>query len=467
MAHAATDPIPQGDEVVPFLNEWKRKLKGQEILALKERTDFHGEAVCFLPDPNQDEKIVDARDIFNLDTIPSQDAVKKAGEMVQIAHANPLNKNKDLSEGCLLFTSLGQVARRGLFLLQLKHTIINFASNLRSMLEWLDKVAKYDKAWETFRNILCDTTGILTHTFEPHCSVSPDINHLFSFIGERWLTGEAIDATLDMFSVQYSLVEGFVFLPTHIPAQWEQGRYDYVWTFRRDRVRWLMERAQQNLTAKAFTVMNTGDHWAPLCIDFTQKSILFGDSLDDGRPRLGPKRLGHVQRWLSSCDVDVESWNITEDKIQRLDVPLQPRGRSGSCGVIALNSIERGIDPSVERWSHGKSAHHRLRYLALLTRPYKVLPIQDIQGKTFKTSLQTQAIRDKAVTKTFSSQMQDTRDKEVFPLTANSQMDIDQTDSGEEDAAKEHCGQQEQEADQISVRSCNDFLQEPFPRTKT
>ncbi|KAF9929274.1 hypothetical protein BGZ65_005870 [Modicella reniformis] len=447
MAHTATDPILVEDEVDPFIDEWETNLTGQEILALKKRTTTFASEALFLSDPIQNMPIVDAHNIFSLDAIPSQGDVKKADEL-RLALKDPCNRNK----GYLVFMNL-QVTCGGFRLLQLKHTIINFARNLGFMLDWLDQVAKHDKAWEPFRNVLCDTTGILTHIFKPHHSVSHAIDPLFSFIGERWLTGEAVDATLDMFSVQYSLVGGFVFLPTNIPFYWETGRDDHAWTYGRDRIHELMERARRNLTAKAFTVMNTGDHWAPLCIDFTQKSILFGDSLDDGRQRLDREGLGHVQRWLSSCDVNIVSWNITEDKIQRLDVPLQPRGRSGSCGVIALNSIERGIDPSVERWSHEKSAYHRLRYLALLTRPFEepltrpfeALKIHDTQDKSSKTSLQAQA-----------TQMQDVRDKEDIPLPANSQMGADQT-GREKDVAKGHCGQVEdyEDYDQISVRPCN------------
>ncbi|KAK3820323.1 MAG: hypothetical protein J3Q66DRAFT_336825 [Benniella sp.] len=175
-----------------------------------------------------------------------------------------------------------------------------------------------------------------------------------------------------MFTVKYQIDEGFSFLETHIPAHWGHHGKEYAWTSGRKHVRRLMERAQQGLEAKVFTVMNIGDHWAPLCDDFTRRSISFDDSLDDGRtPRLCSRRLDHIKRWLSSCNVDVAIWGITQNKVQRLDVPRQPWG-SGSCRVIALNTIERMINPSTERWSPERSAYHRLRYLELLTRPFEV-----------------------------------------------------------------------------------------------
>lgn len=62
---------------------------------------------------------------------------------------------------------------------------------------------------------MCDllqTMGILTHIFTPHRTVSIDVNHLFSLVDERWLTGEVIDATLDMF---------FMGAPRHADLDWE------------------------------------------------------------------------------------------------------------------------------------------------------------------------------------------------------------------------------------------------------
>ncbi|KAK3816258.1 MAG: hypothetical protein J3Q66DRAFT_440711 [Benniella sp.] len=344
MARTAIVPIPVTDEDDLFIDQWKRGLTGQDTFDLEKRTAFNEEeALCFLPDPIQDAEAIHALDIFHLDSIPSRAAVMKAGDMLQNAHVDPVNKNKDLT--------------------------------------------KHDKDWEAFRDVLRNTSCILDYTFKPYHTVTPDIKHLFSFIGERWLTGEAIDVTMDMLSVHE---EGFLFLPTHISSQWGQTGYDYVWTFRKREIQRLMERSP---TEPAGEGIRGGEHWQSLgCVVYrpSQKSILFGDSLDDGkRPRLGSQRLGYVVRWLSSCGVDIKSWNITENKIQRFDVLLPPRGKSVSCGVIALNSIERGINPSVECWSHETSAYHRLRYLALLTRPFEELHIEDTQDKMFMKSLET------------------------------------------------------------------------------
>lgn len=99
MASTAVVPILVTDE--DDIDQWKSRLTGQDTLDLEKRTAFNEEVpICFLPDPIQDAQTIHALDIFHLDSIPSRAAVMKAGDMLQNAHNDPVNNNKDLSKGC-------------------------------------------------------------------------------------------------------------------------------------------------------------------------------------------------------------------------------------------------------------------------------------------------------------------------------------------------------------------------------
>lgn len=74
---------------------------------------------------------------------------------------------------------------------------------------------------------------------------------------------------------------------------------------------------------------------------------------------------------LDTGFVDVARWN---EDVERLDVPQRPKGQSESL-------LERCLDASVEKWSRQRSAYHRLRYMALITRPFKVASAQRIQRR--------------------------------------------------------------------------------------
>jgi hypothetical protein len=353
----------QDNEVELFGNAWKSIATGREVLALK-TSSIQGEPLRFVHEPVEGVSIVNAHDIH----IPSLRAITDAEKMIQDAHSHPDNNKADLSKGCVLFPGLGQVSYPTILALRRRHNIVRSAQNIQAMLDWLTGVTTHDKAWDAFRAELLDSPGILGRKYSPHWTVSIHMDHLFTLVKEQWLTGDVIDSVMGMFKVQYNHInQGFIFIPTHIPTLWAQGD-ELDWE--KELVEGLIERAKENLEAKAFTVIYFGQHWGPLCIDFTRTTICFGDSLDDGQnSRLGNDRHDHIKRWLSSCGVNVGRWSTA---VQRLDVPQQPRGASGSCGVIALNTIERQIDPLVERWTHKMSAAHRLRYLALLTRPYEI-----------------------------------------------------------------------------------------------
>ncbi|KAF9981123.1 hypothetical protein BGZ65_004300, partial [Modicella reniformis] len=309
----------------------------------------------------QEQKVFDNPDILEHDKIPLRRNVSEAGAII---HKARLEQRREGLERWVLFEDFGLVTPSGFLMMQRIHNVIEFARNLQLMIEWLDKKFKGDANSSAFRQVLLQERGIMKHTFFPHQKVHIAIDHLFTLRNEEWLNGEILDSVMDMFSVQYSYRGNFIFIPTHVISAWPMILKDNsMWEWGKEQVQKLVTDQE----AKAFAIEITSNHWGALCIDFTKKVILFGDSLDGGvNSRLGDETLKNVRHWLHCCGVDVASWSK-----KRFDVAQQPRGLSGSCGIIALNSIERCIDPSVERWSHQRSAYHRFRYLMLLTRPYK------------------------------------------------------------------------------------------------
>ncbi|KAF9368664.1 hypothetical protein BGX21_006436 [Mortierella sp. AD011] len=85
--------------------------------------------------------------------------------------------------------------------------------------------------------------------------------------------------------------------------------------------------------------------------------------MDSGVQMIPNKVRKAILFWLQHIGEDIQCWNTT---VQHLCVPQQASG-SGSCGVIALNTVEHTINPATERWTNARSAYHRIRYLQYIT----------------------------------------------------------------------------------------------------
>jgi hypothetical protein len=118
--------------------------------------------------------------------------------------------------------------------------------------------------------------------------------------------------------------------------------------------------AMEGESIKAFAVANMGGHWGAVCVDFVEKRILFGHSLDRGDlPSRATSEFRATDYWLKECGVSTERWTYG-----RFNVAQQ--SGSGSCGINAANAIERSLEPSVDLWTGEKSRFHRMRFLKLL-----------------------------------------------------------------------------------------------------
>ena len=128
---------------------------------------------------------------------------------------------------------------------------------------------------------------------------------------------------------------------------------------------WKKDQIKAGLVEKVVMVVYMSSHWGVIEVDFTRCKISFGDSLSRAVPY---ESVNAVREWISRCGVDVEQW---DRGVSKLWVSQQPPG-SGSCAVNALNAVETCVNPAVERWTHARSAHHRMRLLQLVTGYTKV-----------------------------------------------------------------------------------------------
>jgi len=359
------DDIPQGRSNAPYEKAWMEALTGQQILTMMLPDPVDAKAEKLVLQQVQGCKVFSINDILECKVIPSSNDIGDA--MLAMERDGKLSRGPH--EGWILFKGFGLVTLPGVLTMKRIHRVIAFARNLRLLDRWLTREVEAASDEWTHRNLF-QTPGIMHHDFSPCIPVSTNINDLFTLRDEEWLTGSLLESVTDMFIIQHGNTSQFMILPTHVPSSWSNTKDDKdpCWRFRERDVAELLTCAQTRPDVRIFAIVNTGAHWGVLCVNLTSKTIQFGDSLDRGmKPRLGDSMLKHVRRWLRFCHVEAAGWEF-----KHLDVPQQPTGQSGSCGITALNTIERCLDPTVERWVHRRSAYHRLRYLALLTRPFHV-----------------------------------------------------------------------------------------------
>ncbi|KAF9997015.1 hypothetical protein BGZ80_007107, partial [Entomortierella chlamydospora] len=175
--------------------------------------------------------------------------------------------------------------------------------------------------------------------------------HLLTVCHEEWLQDDAIKAILYFFSRCYGHGTKNLFVP---PAYTDDGR-----SFEPDQK-----------TEKIFSIVDMGQHWGTVCFDLKNCQISFGDSLNQPIP------MNAVEKILDSIPLrvpgsrDFFKWNRALRRIQTFSVPRQYD--SFSCGILAVNAIERDLNRHVE-WDEYSPEYHRIRFLRLLTGYTEIL----------------------------------------------------------------------------------------------
>ncbi|KAF9364907.1 hypothetical protein BGX34_012149 [Mortierella sp. NVP85] len=270
------------------------------------------------------------------DSVPSLEEVNKA-------HADLEGKPDAVG---VWFSYFGYVPRESLRRLRHKCKVFDLADRMRRLKQWLQE------NHAAIRNDFMD--DILRPKANGWILDFGRLGEIMCLMDEGYLGAPVIETLINKFQTCYW--NKVCILPGVLTIQ----NTDHRMSFPRSDD-WHDIRMGRKTKVFAIVCMPP-DHWGLLCFDFSRREISFGDSMDQGFVRLTEdvkSAILTVVRWSRDAEVMDGAWS---PDIARLNVPQQPHG-SGSGGVIALNTIECSINPSVEPWTHSRSAYHRIRYL--------------------------------------------------------------------------------------------------------
>ncbi|KAF9965463.1 hypothetical protein BGZ73_001424, partial [Actinomortierella ambigua] len=213
---------------------------------------------------------------------------------------------------------------------------IDVARQLGGMIKWLDRkgtdMSIFREELKTqllhFKRPMCDT-------FQSYYGANLSVREAFTFRGETWLDDETILKLLKMLEATHgrqAYLQMFIIPPLQIELHTTfvdrpDSECPVPWTSGREKLKDLTTFADLNPDNRAFvfTVANTGNHWAALCIDIRRRKLLFGHSLDREKLERRDNLFRAAYRWLRTCGVAVTNWDV-----ERFPVEQQPSG-SGSC----------------------------------------------------------------------------------------------------------------------------------------
>ncbi|KAK3826003.1 MAG: hypothetical protein J3Q66DRAFT_396904 [Benniella sp.] len=255
-----------------------------------------------------------------------------------------------------VFSCYGYVARDNLPHLWRLCTLFDLADRMRSLERWLQ-----DNQAAICNGFMDD---LLKSEAKDWKLSSWGLKEAMCLVDEGHLSARVIATLLE--EIQMCYKDKVLCIPPHFLTNWDPDRrtdtsnyWEHIMAMRLVSFR--------KKTTKAFAVVRIHpNHWGLLCVDFTRREFSFGDSMDQGVVRLTEdvkSTICKIVRWLRQAGLMDSPW---PSDIARLNVPQQPHD-SGSSGVIALNTIECFGDPSIEPWTHLRSAYHRIRYLQVVS----------------------------------------------------------------------------------------------------
>ncbi|KAF9273569.1 hypothetical protein BGZ88_003673 [Linnemannia elongata] len=215
---------------------------------------------------------------------------------------------------------------------------------LHQMIQWLDNNSReYDRRFAAdVKDSLLNTKGLTNKSFEITAfKFHFYIGSALTLSEEEYLDDNAIAVLLRNLQSRHSnggrnrFIQDFLrqaIESTERPTQETVGSFQWDW---------MKKDISSNSVDRAFGIYNSRRHWFVVCIDFQQRQVFEGDSLNWGMPV-------HVRQaivqWLVSVLPDSDDSSIPMDRLEgwtfhKLDMPQQG-GDSGSCGIVAANAIE-------------------------------------------------------------------------------------------------------------------------------
>ncbi|KAG0078786.1 hypothetical protein BGZ93_003344, partial [Podila epicladia] len=326
-----------------YSNHWQLLQTGEMLLRTPlPRIIEHVRVTVISNAPPPKERIFETK-VAALKTIPSKAIALKAVSMLRTRE-----ETSDAAWG-ISVSGIGNFTPSAAKLLPTAAQTKLFVDNLKEMLGWINN--RSDVAFiDWFRCILLDTPGVIAKTFQPTASAPLGISSVLDLHGEIHIDDEIVRVVMELFSDSYGMDDRYMFIP---PVQVELWKGNLGKDWRKSKVK-------SGRVQKAFSVVHMPGHWGAIEVDFVKRIISFGDSLSYPVPN---NTIEAVRDWIQCCRGDMDQWS---SHVEQFAVPRQPAS-SGSCAVNAINAVEMSVNPRTERWTHLKSAHHRLRLLKLVT----------------------------------------------------------------------------------------------------
>ncbi|KAK3804993.1 MAG: hypothetical protein J3R72DRAFT_508360, partial [Linnemannia gamsii] len=241
---------------------------------------------------------------------------------------------------------------------------------LHQMIKWLDNNSReYDRQFAAnVKDRLLTTVGLTNKSFEITAfKYEFYIGSALTLSEEEWLDDSVIAVLLRNLQSRHSNGGRNRFIQDFLRQAIESMEWptqEMVGSFQWD---WMKNDISSNAVDRAFGIYNSKGHWFVVCIDFQQRQVFEGDSLNWGMP-------DHVRQaiiqWLVSALPDSGDSFVPMNRLEgwtfhKLDMPRQG-GDSGSCGIVAANAIECILDPKAAPWTRQKRVSFRLRLLRMM-----------------------------------------------------------------------------------------------------
>ena len=351
MSHSTPVMVP---EATPN-NDWLPQYMASDLLALS--LPARSDAALFesLQTHRGKGRVINDDGILTLRRLPSVGAILKAKQ--ELSNSDFKGDGHEF----VVFSQLGTMSREGLRRLDIRSTLINFAAELQEGVEWLFSFEQEEEyqAWLTER-VLGNNTNTMNHIFRPagESGAAIKMPALLTLAEENYLNDKVIQGVMQVFNAD-SRGRFLYLMPLRL-----QGMIDHIndevyvgWDYCKEPI-------QTGTIEAAYALVHmNGNHWGLACINFFERRVYFGDSMDNGQRRLPLDAEQAIWKWLSRVTHRSNTWIRN---VLHLEMPQQNEG-SGSCGVISLNMMERMVGGDVDQWSVSTSKDQRLRLLKILT----------------------------------------------------------------------------------------------------
>lgn len=351
---------------------WQRATTGKELITMTFPTTLPRgsiQLIYSLPTAMKGQPIIKLADIPKLKYMPPESTIEEARAMLSKANEEHLQdgpcSSRSPTPWGVLISNFGFIKPNILLMLPRVYQAKEFTRNLLSLLGWInDVVSELDDLFSMWlEDILLKKPGIMHYKFPSTPTSDISVRSLCFLCGENFVDDDSVRAIMAMMAECYGADKENLFIPPLVLEGWRRSMQSSSAAY--GDWEWEIEIMRSGRVQKVFAIVYMRQHWGAFYVNLTKKTIDFGDSLAKRAPEDAVKAL---IRWLEVVGHNASKWSSI---CGNFNVPRQPAA-SGSCAINAANTIERVFNTEVERWTHKRSAYHRVRYMRLLTGFYEV-----------------------------------------------------------------------------------------------